>query len=280
MTAVDPTAHLRPVRPELPLRQYLGEMWQRRDFAFAMPFEELRVSQQDTLLGNIWHLGNPLLSVGVYYLIFGVVLGVTRGVDNYILWLSIGVFAFGLTSGTVLAGATSIASNRGLMRSIRFPRALLTVSVLISKVLTFGFQLVVIVLVVLITNEGISWRWLLLPAVLAVHSCFNLGGAFIAARLNDAFRDVQQIIPFIFRLLIYMTGVIFPVERFLDLDSPIITNIIRYNPIAQILIMYRWVFMDVPIDGTHVVWTTVACIVFLLFGFFFFRAAEWRYGRA
>ncbi len=87
------------------------------------------MSQQDTLLGNLWHLGNPLLSVAVYYLIFGVVLGVTRGIDNYILWLSIGVFAFGLTTSTVLGGATSIASNKGLIRSIRFPRALLTVSV-------------------------------------------------------------------------------------------------------------------------------------------------------
>ncbi len=66
---------------------------------------------------------------------------------------------------------------------------------MISKVLTFGFQLVVIVLVALITGEGVSWRWLVLPAVMAVHSGFNLGGAFIAARLNDAFRDVQQIIP-------------------------------------------------------------------------------------
>jgi teichoic acid transport system permease protein len=280
MTAVDPTAHLQPVRPDLPLRQYLAGMWQRRDFAYAMPFEELRVSHQNTLLGNIWHLGNPLISVAVFYLIFGVVLGVTRGIDNYILWLAIGVFAFGLTTRTVLGGAMSIAANRGLMRSIRFPRALLTVSVLISRLLTFGFELAVIVIVVFLTNEGISWRWLLLPLVIAIHSCLNLGGAFIAARLNDAYRDVQQIIPFIFRLLMYMTGVIFPVERFLNLDNPIITDIIRYNPIAQILTMYRWVFMDVEIDPMHVVWTAVGCIAFLLFGFVYFRAAEWRYGRA
>ncbi len=280
MTAVEPTAHLEPVRAELPLGRYLADMWHRRAFAFAMPFEELRVSHQNTFLGNVWHLGNPLLSVAVYYLIFGTVLQVTRGVDNYILWLSIGVFAFGLTSRTFLGGATAIASNAGLMRSIRFPRALLPISVMISKVLTFGFELGVIAIVALLTGEGVSWRWLVLPAVVAVHSAFNLGGAFVTARLNDAYRDVQQIIPFVFRLLMYMTGVIFPVERFLTLDNAVISGIITHNPIAQLLNMYRWVFMGNPIEPMHVVWTTLGCVGFLIVAFLYFRAAEWRYGRA
>src|SRR4051794_41633506 len=119
-------------------------MWDRRDFVVAMPMEEVRAAHRDTLLGNLWHLGNPLLSTVVYYLVFGVMLGVDRGVDNYILWLMIGVFGFGLTQRSVLGGATSISSNRGLMRAIRFPRALLPVSVVISRVLTFGFELAVL----------------------------------------------------------------------------------------------------------------------------------------
>ena len=76
------------------------------------------------------------------------------------------------------------------MRAIRFPRALLPVSVVISRLLTFGFQLAVIGVVAVATGEGISRRWLVLPLVLLVHTAFNLGGAFVAARLNDAVRDV------------------------------------------------------------------------------------------
>lgn len=280
MASPDPAAHLYPVAAELPLSRYLAQMWARRDFVVAMPFEELRVSHQNTLLGNIWHLGNPLLSVGVYYLIFGVVLQVTRGVDNYIAWLTIGVFAFGLTSRTVLGGAAAISSNRGLMRSIRFPRALLPVSVVISRLLTFGFELAVVVAVILVTGEGVSLRWLALPLVLAVHSALNLGGAFIAARLNDTFRDVQQIIPFMFRLLTYMSGVIFPVERFLDLGNETIGWIIANNPLAAILDMYLWVFMGLPLEPGKVLLATGVALVFLTVGFVFFRGAEWRYGRA
>ena len=280
MTAVDPTAHLEPVRADLPLGRYLAAMWQRRDFAIAMPFEELRVSHQNTFLGNLWHLGNPLLSVAVYYLIFAVVLQVTRGIENYILWLTIGVFAFGLTSRTVLGGATAISANGGLMRSIRFPRGLLPVSVTISRLLAFGFELAVIVALALITGEGVSKRWLALPLVLVVHTALNLGGAFIAARLNDAFRDVQQIIPFLFRLLTYMSGVIFPLDRFLSLDNETLRTIIAANPVAHILEFYRWVFLGTEVVPGSVFWTTVVALATLFGGFAFFRAAEWRYGRA
>ena len=53
-----------------------------------------------------------------------------------------------------------------------------------------------------------------------LHSGLNLGGAFIAARLNDSFRDVQQIIPFFFRLLMYLSGVMFPFEPFSPRNAP------------------------------------------------------------
>ncbi len=280
MTSSDPTDHLYDVTAEVPTGKYLAQMWGRRDFAVAMPFEEIRLSHQNTLLGNIWHLGNPLLTVAVYYLIFGVVLQVTRGVENYILWLTVGVFAFGLTTRTVLGGATAISSNRGLMKSIRFPRALLPVSVTISRLLTFGFELAVIAGVALVTGEGISKRWLALPLVLGVHTALNLGGAFIAARLNDAFRDVQQIIPFMFRLLTYVSGVIFPVDRFVTLGNETVAWIIANNPLSRILELYRWVFLGTPVEIGHLIWTVAISFGFLLVGFTFFRAAEWRYGRA
>ncbi len=122
-------------------------MWERRAFAVAMPLEEVRSSHQDTLLGNVWHLANPMLSVGVYYLVFGLILDTSGRIDNYILWLTIGVFAYGLTSRSVLAGATSIASNQGLMRAMRFPRALIPVSTVLGRLLTFGFELAVLVIV-------------------------------------------------------------------------------------------------------------------------------------
>ena len=282
MAATGSDVQLRPLDADHSARLYLKRMWARRDFAVAMPLEEIRSTHQNTLLGNVWHLGNPMLSVGVYYLVFGVILDVSRGVDNYILWLMVGVFTFGLTQRTVLNGAVSIAANQGLMRAVRFPRALLPVSVVISRLLTFGFELCVLAFVALVTSEGISWRWVLLPAVLVVHSALNLGGALFAARLNDAFRDVQQIIPFLFRLMIYVSGVMFPLERFISGDGapPIVRTLINLNPLLAIIELYRWVILGTDLDSRHLVVVLVASSIVLVSGFSYFRRAEHRYGRA
>ena len=282
MTTTDPAAHLRPLTTDMPAGQYLAAMWARRDFAVALPIEEVRSAHQNTLLGNLWHLANPMLSVAVYYLVFGVMLNVSSGTDNYILWLMIGVFTFGLTNRCVLGGATSISNNQGLMRAVRFPRALLPVSLVISKLLTFGFELAVLAAVALITGEGVSPRWLAMPLVLGVHSALNLGGAFIAARLNDSFRDIQQIIPFVFRLLTYLSGVMFPLGTYLTDEKAggTIATIVRLNPLVGILDLYRWVFMGTPVTFDEL-WKLLVTSGFLLtFGFWYFRSAESKYGRA
>ncbi len=256
-------------------------MWDRRSFALAMPIEDIRTSHQNTLLGNLWHLVNPLLSVAVYYLVFGVFLNASRDTPNYILWLMVGVFTFGLTNRSVLAGATSITSNVGLMRAMRFPRALLPLSAVFGRLLTFGFELGVITLVAIATGGGISKRYLVLPLVLAVHTGLNAGLALFAARLNDSYADVQQLIPFVFRLLMYVSGVMFPVRQYItDADAPWwITRVVSLNPMVQILDLYRWVFLGTPVDLVRTAELVAATALIVVFGFRFFRAHELRYGR-
>ena len=257
-------------------------MWDRRAFALAMPVEEVRATHQDTLLGNVWHLANPLLSVAVYYLVFGVFLNADRGVDDYVLWLMIGVFTFGLTTRSVVAGATTMTANLGLMRSMRFPRALLPISTVFGRLLTFGFELGVIALVAVITGQGLSRRLLVLPLIIVIHTSLNLGLAFVAARMNDSYRDVQQLIPFLFRLLMYVSGVMFPIGTYLDKDGthPIIHRIVTLNPMVSLLDLYRWVFLDTTIDVVRTAEMIGIVGLVLVFGFSFFRGRELLYGRS
>jgi teichoic acid transport system permease protein len=278
----DPSAaHLRPLNAHIPVSVYLRQMWERRAFAIAMPMEEVRSSNQNTLLGNVWHLFNPMLSVAVYYLVFGVFLSARGGIDNYVLWLMIGVFSFGLTQRSVLAGATSITTNAGLMRSMRFPRALLPLSVVVGRLLTFGFELAVISAVAIATGEGVSMRWLALPLVIIVQSALNLGGAYVAARLNDSYRDIQQLIPFFFRLLMYVSGVMFPIAQRIKPDTnPWIRGFVDWNPVYAVLQLYRYVFLGTPVNWTITSHLLLSAAVLLVLGFRFFRARELEYGRA
>jgi len=89
-------------------------------------------------------------------------------------------------------------------------------------------------------------------------------------------------IPFFFRLLIFMSGVMFPLEgRLAGADVPsLFLLIVRLNPLVPILDMYRWVFLGDPVAIDDVAFAIVASGVLLAFGFWYFRAAELRYGRA
>ena len=272
-------SHLRTTDVSQSTIAYLRHMWARRHFAYSMPAERFRSRHQNTVLGNLWNLLNPLLTAGVYYLIFGVILNASRGVDNYILWLVTGLFAFRLTQSTIAQGASSVTSRQGLVRSLRFPRALLPVSTTIGGLMTFTFEVSILFVFAFATGEGISWKVVFLPAVVALHTVFNLGLAFIVARLNDAFRDVQQIIPFVFMLARYLVGVMVPIERFSESAPAAIYYVIAWNPMVQILDLYRWIFMDVPVSLYDVVHAVVLSVLLLAIGFKFFIGAEHRYGR-
>ena len=99
------TGHLRSSDVSESLFNYVRHSWQRRHFAFAMPADKFRSRNQNTVLGNLWNLLNPLLTAGVYFLIFGVILNASRGIDNYFFWLFIWLFVFLLTQSTVMQGA-------------------------------------------------------------------------------------------------------------------------------------------------------------------------------
>jgi teichoic acid transport system permease protein len=70
-----------------PLREDLRRIWSRRDFVWYSALSELRTQQTDTVLGNVWHLLNPALQISVYFVVFGLILGTDRGIDNFLPFL-------------------------------------------------------------------------------------------------------------------------------------------------------------------------------------------------
>jgi teichoic acid transport system permease protein len=279
--SADSEVGLRHLRAHLSAPEYLRQMWERRFFALTMPMESLRAKHQHTLFGNIWHLANPMLSVLTFYIVFGIILNADQGIENFVLWLMVGVTAFGLTAASISSGATALTANEGIMRSVRFPRALLPVSTIVGRLATFGIELLVLAFFAVVTGEGISIRWLAVPLVLILQTAFNLGGAFIAARLNDSFNDIQNIIPFVFRIMMYGAGVMFPIRTVPEIqNNPTLKWLVDNNPIVQILDVWRWIFLGTSLDLGQLLRLIVVTTVLLLWGFRYFRANELMYGRS
>ena len=258
-------------------RRYVAELWERRGYVWYVAHSALRQRQAGTVFGNFWHLLNPALSIAVYYLIFGKILGTDRGVNNFLVFLAVGLFVFQFTQRSVTQGAQSIIMNRGLVRAIRFPRALLPISVTLTETIATMPTFAVAYAVALLLGEPIRWTWALFPLIGLWQACFNLGAAMIAARITTHFRDTQQFLPFFFRLLLYGSGVIFSVEEFVG-DRGLELLFVA-NPMYGFISIARWAIMGTSVAPDVVIATAAWTIVLFVGGFFWFKAAEGEYHR-
>lgn len=268
---------LRDVHVPAGLKPYIQAMWSRRNYIWYVAHSSLRERQMNSVLGNLWHLLNPMLQIAIYYVIFGLVLEVDRGVDNFITFLTIGTLTFTFCQRATISGAGSVVSNLGLVRAVAFPRAILPITSAITDTLAMLPSLAVIALMATATGERPSITWLLLIPTMGVLALFNAGAALFAARATAAVRDVQQILPFVFRILLYSSGVLFDASAYA-------TGGYRWlfvlNPIYAFLTVARWTILGGDFPATLAVSAILWTVAILTTGFLWFRAGEASYGRS
>lgn len=270
-------AGLRDVHIASGLRPYAAAMWSRRSYVWYVARSTLREKQMNSVLGNIWHLLNPMLQIGVYYVIFGVVLEVDRGVDNFITFLAIGTLAFTFCQRSTISGAGSIVKNLGLIRAVEFPRAVLPFTSTLTETLSMLPSFLVIGVVAVVTGETPSPRWLLLIPAMGMLAVFNLGAALFAARATSVVRDVQQILPFVFRILLYASGVLFSATEYAEGSYRWFFTL---NPVYAFLTIARWTVLGSDVSPSLLLSAGIWTIAITVTGFLWFRAGEASYGRS
>lgn len=267
---------LRRLGVELSAREYLREIWARREFAIVVPANDIRAQNMDTVLGQIWHILNPAALVAVYWLVFDVLLSTNRGIENYLGFLVVGVLVFQLTQRVVQDAAACVPRNEGLIRSIQFPRALLPISSLTGQTYAFLPALGVMLLTLCATGSWPTWRWIMILPILFAQSLVNLGAGLIAARLGSTVRDLQQVLPHLFRVLFYVSGVLFAVDRVVSNET--IVRLWAFNPLYAMVAAARWSLMGLEagleVWVSLVVWAAVLPAI----GLRMFRSREHRYG--
>lgn len=256
---------------------YLRELYERRSYINHVATNELKSRQITNVLGNFWHLLNPALSIAVYYLIFGLLLDTGR-TENFILFLTVGLFIYQTTQKSTTDGAKAIVTNKGVIKAVRFPRALLPISSTWTEFLASFPNYLVIFTMAMLTGVAPRWSWLALVPLALLQLVFNTGAAMIAARLTTHFVDMIQILPFVFRLLFYGSGVIFSVEAYVESDSAV-SLLFELNPLYAFVTLARWSVMGGGFEPLLLLSATVWSLILLVFGFFWFRAAEETYAR-
>ncbi len=273
------------VRP--PLRDYVRQTWRRRTFISTLATSKAYARNQNTYLGQIWALLNPVLNATVYVVIFGLVIGTRAGIENVIAFIVVGTFTFRFFEQSVNAGAKAIAGNMNLLRSMQFPRAVLPVSGVLSELATLVPAIAVMCVISVLSGlvpgfapVPITWRWLLLVPAVALLWLFNTGCAFLMARWVAITPDLQNVIPFAMRFLMYGSGVLFSIDHYVS--DPALAAVLGYQPVAVYLYLVRSAVLSepsIPLDAGYWAWGAGWALAFLLVGFFAFWRGEERYGR-
>ncbi len=268
-----------------PLGAYSRQLWQRRHFIRAFATAKLTTQYSEAKLGQIWQVMTPLLNAAVYYLIFGVLMNVKRGVPDYIPYLVTGVFTFTFIQTSILSGTRAISGNLSLVRALHFPRAALPISFCLQQLQQLLFSLCALIVIVLGFGLPLTTSWLLVVPTLALLAVFNAGLAMIMARVAAKTPDVTQLMPFILRTWMYTSGVMFPLANVLKQHNfPLwLKHAAEYNPAAIFMDLMRFALLDsfhasqLP---PHVwIWATGWALLVGVGGFIYFWKAEETYGR-
>lgn len=277
-TTSSPDRQLVQISAPVTWKRYFSGVWAARDFIWTLARARLRALNQGTVLGVLWHLATPMLTAVVFLVVFGYILQISRGVDNFPAFLVIGIFIFQYASRTVTGGAASLWRETRLISSLKFPRLVLPVTAIVQDTLAFIPALVTMMIVVLATGGTPRLSWLLTIPALILQGLFVFGLSLFAARLAYRYRDVEQVLPFLLRMWLYLSGVFYGVELVEQRAGPIFTGIFVANPMFQFIDLNRHLLLGSPLGGSSWLiilgWTAVT----LVGGLVYFRAGEMDYG--
>ncbi|MET8612007.1 MULTISPECIES: ABC transporter permease [Streptomyces] len=270
-------------RPSLP--EYIRQLWARRHFITAFATAKLTAQYSQAKLGQVWQVMTPLLNAAVYYFIFGVLLGTKRGVPDYIPFLVTGVFVWTFTQSSIQVGTRAISGNLGLVRALHFPRAALPISFCLQQLQQLLFSMAALVVILLCFGVPVSASWLLVIPALVLQFTFNAGMAMIMARMGAKTPDIAQLMPFILRTWMYVSGVMWSIDKLTAKDHlpHLVTVALETNPAAVYIDLMRFAL----IDSFHAkqlpphVWAAATGWALLagIGGFIYFWKAEETYGR-
>ncbi|GHF66168.1 ABC transporter permease [Streptomyces griseosporeus] len=270
-------------RPSLP--EYVRQLWARRHFITAFATAKLTAQYSQAKLGQVWQVMTPLLNAAVYYFIFGVLLGTKQGVPDYVPFLVTGVFVWTFTQSSIMAGTRAISGNLGLVRALHFPRAALPISFCLQQLQQLLFSMAALFVILLCFGVPVSASWLLVLPALLLQFGFNAGVSMLMARWGAQTPDIAQLMPFVLRTWMYVSGVMWSIAATLKnshLPDWAMTAL-QCNPAAVYIDLMRFAL----IDSFHAnqlpphVWAVATgwSLLFGIGGFIYFWKAEETYGR-
>ena len=242
------------------------------DLLYFLTWRDIKVRYKQTLLGILWIILQPLVSMVIFTIIFGKFAKIPSDNVPYPIFVFIGLMFWNFFSATLTAASNSLVSNENIIKKVYFPRILAPLSS------TLGYIVDLIPTLLILTGLMVYYKVsftlqmiILLPFLFLLLLISALGAGMFLAPINAKFRDVRLIIPYFIQLAFFITPVVYPTSLFGGTSK-----IIRvFNPVAEAIEVSRSSFFGIrPIDFTTLFLSILLSFCIFLIGLYFFRSQE------
>lgn len=252
----------------------LSDLFRARDLLWSWTIRTIRARYQQSILGGLWMIIQPVATVAIFTIIFTRFVPVDTGGIPYVVFSYIAVIPWTFLSSSLTDMATSLVQNMSLVTKIYFPREALPLAATLARLLDLAIAAVVLVVLMLIYQVPLFPLGLLyLPLILLIQISLVIGVGFLLAALNVFFRDVQSFLTLGIQIWFYASPIIYPVE----LVPPNWISLYYLNPMSGILESYRAVLLYQKLPGEPLFIAGLESLALLVIGYWFFKRVEFKF---
>ena len=259
---------IHPTRGWVALR--LGDVWAYRELLYFLAWRDIKVLYKQTVIGVLWVVLQPVITVLIFSVVFGLLLKVPSSDAPYPLFYFSAILPWTFFSGVLSRVSNSLVGNANLIKKVYFPRLVVplagVVSSMLDFVIAFGVFLVFMLFYQRMPTADILW----LPLLFLLAVITALGVGLWLSALNVQFRDVNYAVPFLIQIWFYATPVIYSSDIFGRWQP-----LVALNPMAGVIEGFRWALLGTGnAPGPLVAISALVSVILLISGLYYFRRTE------
>ncbi|PYS24677.1 MAG: phosphate ABC transporter permease [Acidobacteria bacterium] len=255
------------------------EIWAHRELLYFLTWRDLKVRYKQTLLGVLWIVMQPLLMTLIFTVVLGKLARVPTGGVPYALIAFVGLIAWMFISNGIFGCSTSMVANANLITKIYFPRVLVPVSFIGTRILDLFMSLIILAVFLLIYRFGlhahiqIGWSLAGLPLIILLATLFTLSLGILLAALNVKYRDISMALPVLIQLWMFLSPVVYPAS----IIPPQWQRLYSLNPVVGLIEGFRGTLLGTGFNKFAIAVSTVTTLVLIFVAAIVFNRVEKKF---
>ena len=225
----------------------LKEIWDYRDLLTLFVKRDITVQYKQTVLGPLWWLIQPALTVIMYMVVFGGIAGIpTDGVPQPLFYLA-GVCMWQYFADCLTKTSNTFVTNSNIFGKVYFPRLIMPLSNVTSNLVRFGIQFGLFVIVyiyyaIIDMAPSPNWYFLLFPLLVVMMAGLALGFGIIISSMTTKYRDLQVLFSFVVQLWMYATPIVYPLSQVAGKEvlGMNLETIMCLNPVTPVIETFKY----------------------------------------